>query len=42
MLATLMFIIFDEHLEKKLSMSQLTLLIDLNAHYLLDSMNEGS
>lgn len=42
MLATLMFIIFDEKLEKRLSRFELTLLTELNAHYLLDTANDGS
>ncbi len=41
-LATIMFIIFDEFLDKKLDHHQLSLLVDLNATYLHDQSVVGS
>lgn len=41
-LATIMFMIFDEFLDKRLDKHQLSLLVDLNANYLYDHSVVGS
>lgn len=41
-MATIMFIIFDEFLDKRLDAEQVALLVDLNANYLFDGSIMGS